>query len=66
MHHQCDHCQRQFTSAEELKSHRAELHADMPLEPEKARTEEVLTTGTNMTGQSGTRPPPGTAGPATP
>jgi hypothetical protein len=63
---ECTECRRRFGSAEELRRHRAEHHADAPLEPDKARTEEILTTGTNMTEQSGTRPPPGTAGPATP
>jgi hypothetical protein len=65
-HHQCEHCQGQFASAEELKRHRAERHADQPVEPEEVRREELLATGTNLTEQSGTHPPPGRGGPATP
>ncbi|HEV8638759.1 MAG TPA: hypothetical protein VG370_31495 [Chloroflexota bacterium] len=66
MHHVCQHCQREFASPEELRRHREELHADLPLDPEEVRNELVLTTGTQMTGHSGTHPPPGTGGPATP
>jgi hypothetical protein len=65
-HHKCEHCQGQFASAEELKRHHTERHADLPLDPEKARHEELLATGTNLTEQSGTHPPPGSGGPATP
>ena len=63
---ECKECGRSFGSAEELRRHRAEQHPEAPLEPTQARTEQLLTTGTNMTEQSGTHPPPGTGGPATP
>jgi hypothetical protein len=63
---ECKECGRQFESEALLRQHRAEHHASAPIDPEKARTEELVTTGTNLTEQSGTRPPPGTGGPATP
>ena len=66
MHHVCEHCRREFVSPAELRRHREELHADLPLDPEEIRNEVVLATGTQLTPQGGTHPPPGTGGPATP
>lgn len=66
MQHVCQHCRGEFGSAEQLRRHREEQHADLRIDPEEARTELILTTGTQMTDHSGASPPPGTAGPATP
>jgi hypothetical protein len=62
-HHRCDRCRTEFDSAEQLDRHRRQMrgvdqaHADFVPDPRASAP-----TGSELTPQSGTRPPEGTGG----
>jgi hypothetical protein len=60
--HYCDHCRTEFGSAEELTRHRALLGASQTHTEFAPNPRASAPTGSELSPQSGTRPPEGTGG----